>query len=236
MTATAIVSGLPTPPTPLQSALPTATLGLAVATGFATFFAPCAYPLLPGYVGYYLANDEATLGGAVVRGLAATVGALAVLGIVGGAVLAIGRPLASRVAVFEPVVGLLLVAVGLAVLAGWSPSIRVRLPARRRSVAGFALFGGVYAAAAAGCVVPVVLGVLARAAELSPAAGGVVVAVYALTAALPLLGVTLAAAAGSDVLRDLSRHVGSVERLAGGAMALAGLWQIWLSLTYAGYV
>ncbi|MFC4356750.1 cytochrome c biogenesis CcdA family protein [Halobium salinum] len=215
---------------------PAGTLSLAVATGLATFFAPCAYPLLPGYVGYYLTQEEATLRGALLRGVAATVGALVVLGAVGGAVLVAGRPLAERLALFEPVVGLLLFAVGVAVLLGRAPTLHLRLPARRRSVAGFALFGGVYAAAAAGCVVPLVLGVLSRAAVLPAAAGVATLAVYAVSAAAPLLGVTLLAASGSDVLRDLSGHVGSVQRLAGGVMALAGLWQVVIALRFLGVV
>ena len=31
-------------------------LGLAFSAGVATFFAPCAFPLLPGYVAYYLGH------------------------------------------------------------------------------------------------------------------------------------------------------------------------------------
>ena len=40
-------------------------LGFAFSAGVATFFAPCAYPLLPGYVAFYLgdAGPSATLGG-----------------------------------------------------------------------------------------------------------------------------------------------------------------------------
>jgi cytochrome c biogenesis protein CcdA len=31
-------------------------LGFALSAGAATFFAPCAYPLLPGYVAFYLGD------------------------------------------------------------------------------------------------------------------------------------------------------------------------------------
>jgi len=215
---------------------PAGALGLAVATGLATFFAPCAYPLLPGYVGYYLTQEEATLGGALVRGAAATLGALVTLGAVGAAMLAAGQSLAARIALLEPVVGLLLVGVGLAIVAGRAPTLHLPLPERRRSIAGFALFGGVYAAAAAGCVVPLVLGVVARAATLPPAAGAATLAAYAVSAAAPLLGVTLLAASGSDLLSGLSGRVGSVRRVAGGVMVVAGLWQVALALRFLGVI
>ena len=34
-------------------------LAFAASAGLATFFAPCAFPLLPGYVGYYLHESDA---------------------------------------------------------------------------------------------------------------------------------------------------------------------------------
>ena len=39
------------------------TVAFAVSAGVATFLAPCAYPLLPGYVGYYLSQEDADVVG-----------------------------------------------------------------------------------------------------------------------------------------------------------------------------
>ncbi|MFC6769716.1 cytochrome C biogenesis protein, partial [Natrinema soli] len=50
----------------------TASIVFALSTGVATFFSPCAYPLLPGYVGFYVSQtdgERASLGGALSRGL-----------------------------------------------------------------------------------------------------------------------------------------------------------------------
>ena len=61
---------------------PSALFGLAFSAGAATFFAPCAFPLLPGYVGYYLGKTgdgtpdgplSTRLGRAAVVGLLARV-------------------------------------------------------------------------------------------------------------------------------------------------------------------
>ncbi len=212
------------------------TLAFGVSAGLATFLAPCAYPLLPGYVGYYLRDDDATAGGAVVRGAAAAAGALLVLAALTGVVVSVGRSVASRLVYLEPVVGAALVVLGVAYLTDRAPEVRVGLPARRRSVAGFAAFGGTYALAAAGCVAPVFLGVVAQSFALPGGQAAAVLAGYAAAVALPLVGVTLVAAAGSDALRGLSRYVGSVQRLAGGAMVLAGLGQLALSATFLGVV
>lgn len=214
----------------------TGTLAFALSAGVATFFAPCAYPLLPGYVGYYLSQDEADLGGAVVRGGAATAGALAVLALVGWVLVSVGTRVVSRLTVLEPVVGVGLVALGLVVLSGRTPSVHLLLPEYRSSIGGFALFGGVYAVAAAGCVVPIVLGVVTQALTLPAEQAAAVVGVYAAAVSLPLLGVTLLSAVGSDAIRGLSRHVGSVQRVAALVMIVAGVAQVGVSLSYLGVV
>lgn len=212
------------------------TLAFGVSAGLATFLAPCAYPLLPGYVGYYLGDDDATAVGAAVRGAAAAAGALLVLAALTGVVVTVGRSVASRLVYLEPVVGAALVALGAAYLLDRAPELRVGLPARRRSIAGFAAFGGAYAVAAAGCVAPVFLGVVAQSLALPGAQAAAVLGGYASAVALPLVGVTLAAAVGSDAFRGLARHVGSVRRLAGVVMVLAGLGQLALSASFLGFV
>ncbi|MGM0591795.1 MAG: cytochrome c biogenesis CcdA family protein [Halobacteriota archaeon] len=210
------------------------TLTFAVSAGVATFFAPCAYPLLPGYVGYYLSREEADFRGALVRGVAATGGALGTLGIVGAGLLTVGHALVSRLVVLEPLVGVALVVLGGLLFVGRGPELRVVLPERRASVWGFVLFGAVYALAAAGCVVPVFLAVVTQSLTLPTGQAAVALAAYAGSVSLPLAGVTLLSAAGSDALRGLNRHLGSIQRVAAAIMILAGVWQIHLSLSYLG--
>jgi len=209
------------------------TLTFAVGAGLATFFAPCAYPLLPGYVGYTVREDT-DLGEAVVRGVAAAAGAVVVLVALGGLLLAAGRRLVRHLPLLEPLVGLALVVMGALLLTGRAPTVHLRLPARRRSVAGAAVFGGGYALAAAGCVVPVVLGVVTQSLTLSPPRAAAVLGGYAAATALPLTGVTLLSAVGSDAVRAWSDRIGTVHRLAAAAMLLAGVAQIVASLRYLG--
>lgn len=211
------------------------TVTFAVGAGLATFFAPCAYPLLPGYVGYAL-RDDTGLGGAAVRGLAASTGAVVVLVGLGGLLLAVGGRLARHLPLLEPLVGVVLVGLGLLLLTDRAPTLHLRLPERRSSVAGAAVFGGGYALAAAGCVVPVVLGVFTQALALAPSRAAVALGSYAAATALPLTGVTLLAAVGSDALRALSARVDTIRRLAAVLMILAGVAQVAASLRYLGVV
>ena len=95
---------------------------------------------------------------------------------------------------------------------------------------GFGVFGAVYAVAAAGCVVPLFVGVVAQALALPAAGATAVLGVYAAGVAAPLVGVTLLAGAGVDAWRDLGAHAGTAETLAGAVMVLAGLGQLYLSV------
>jgi cytochrome c-type biogenesis protein len=210
---------------------------VAFGAGVATFFSPCAYALLPGYVGYYLAASEGGKGrsplvGAALRGLAAVVGVIAVFAGIGLAVL-VARPVVRpAIGVLEPVVGVALVAFGVAVLADRGPSWHVSLPARRESVLGFAVFGAVYAVAAAGCVAPFVLAIVAEALTLSAGGAFLVLAAYTVGFAGLLLSATVAIAVGRDALFGrLANRQTLLHRTAGAALVLAGIGQLVLLVT-----
>ncbi|WP_435075397.1 cytochrome c biogenesis CcdA family protein [Halorubrum sp. HHNYT27] len=209
-------------------------LPFAVAAGVATFFSPCAYPLLPGYVGFYVNSvdaDDASVTGAGVRGLSAAVGVLATFALLAGATVRIGQSTLSNITVFETLVGGLLIVFGLLVVAGRAPSVSVSLPKRRSSVLGFGLFGAGYALAGAGCVAPVFLAVIARAIALPGDAAVLVLSVYAGVVAVLMAATTVATGVGliSNANRVMA-HAGSFKRLAGAVMVVAGIGQLYLSL------
>ena len=206
----------------------------AVTAGVATFFSPCAYPLLPGYVGFYVNSvdaDEASVTGAGVRGLAAAVGVLATFAVLAGATVRVGQSTLSNVAVFETLVGGLLVLFGLLVVAGRAPSVSVSLPKRRTSVFGFGLFGAGYALAGAGCVAPIFLAVVARAIALPGDVALLVLSVYAAVVAVLMAATTVATGVG--LIGNANRvmaHAGALKRVAGAVMVVAGIGQLYLSL------
>jgi cytochrome c-type biogenesis protein len=209
-------------------------VSFAVASGVATFFSPCAYPLLPGYVGFYVNQtdaDEVSIAGAGIRGIAAGIGVLATFGVLAGATVRVGHSTLSNITVFESLVGGLLVVFGLLVVAGRSPSITIPLPKRRASVLGFGFFGAGYALAGAGCVAPIFLAVIARSIALPADAAAVVVVTYAGVVAALLVATTVAT--GMGLLTNAGRlaaYSGQLKRLAGAVMVFAGLGQLYLAL------
>ncbi|WP_265107948.1 cytochrome c biogenesis protein CcdA [Halosolutus halophilus] len=210
------------------------TLAFALTAGVATFFSPCAFPLLPGYVGFYVSQTEgedASLGGAVSRGVVAGVGVLATFVALVGAAYWIGHATLSNVVLFEPLVGAILVVLGVLVVLDRAPSLSVRLPKRRSNVLGFGIFGAGYALAAAGCVAPLFIGVVGRALSYPPGMAALVVGTY--VGIVVLLMVSLTVATGMGLLAGSGRlvaHSTTLERFAGAVMIVAGIGQLYLAV------
>ncbi len=215
-------------------------LGFAFSLGLATFFAPCAFPLLPGYVAFYLGQGEERpdrlvprLQQAAVVGLLTSLGFFLVYAALAGVVSAVGAQALRNISVLELVVGALLIVLGTAMAAGRLKldQLSVPLPERRRSPASFVGFGVVYAAAAAGCTAPLFIGLAGVALAGGPVGAIATFAAYAVGMSVLMILVTGLTALGRDqVLRRLSRNTGLINRVAGGVLAVAGLYQIYLFL------
>lgn len=213
---------------------PGVTLAFAFGAGLTTFAAPCVFPLLPGYVGYYADQHG---GRETLRpfrqGLAAAAGVLGVFGGLTAAVYALDTSVISSLDGLEPLAGGVLVALGAVTLAGYAPSVHVELPARRDTTLGVFLFGGVYAVAAAGCTVPILLAVVAQALAMAPFSGAVVLSAYAGGVALPMVVATVAVGYGADMLTGgAGVSSATLTRLAGTVMLAAGAVQVLNGLSF----
>ncbi|SDR42330.1 cytochrome c biogenesis protein CcdA [Natronobacterium texcoconense] len=208
----------------------------ALAAGIAAFFSPCSYALLPGYVGYYVSatgEEQPPLGGTIVRGLAAAAGAVVVLGVLSVVALLAGETLQGILPALEYGVGIALIAVGGWILYGGPGAVHAVLPKRRSSIWGFAIFGGMYAIAATGCVLPLFLGIVFQSLTLSTAAGAVVLGAYVVGFGVLLLAVTVATAVGYAVSAGrLAGHVDRIVRLGGLVLILAGIGQLYVVGAY----
>lgn len=205
-------------------------VALAAGAGVATFFSPCTYALLPSYVGFYVASveqEEAPVGGALLRGAAAAVGVVTSFAVLSVAAFEVADALERHLDLVENAVGVLLVFLGLLTLTGSRLGWSVTLPRRRASVAGFLGFGAVYAAAAAGCVAPVFLGVVLQATTYGGSGAAVVLGTYASTFAVLMLGATVATAVGHGI--GFERVEGYRElavKAAGALLVVGGVVQI----------
>lgn len=207
-------------------------LSVAVAAALATFFAPCAYALLPGYVGYTthrVAGDGT--GKLLLRGLVAGGGVLVALGGMVLLIVTVGTYVIPAIEIIEIGVGIAIAAFGVLVLLQRGPTFHVPLPNRPSDLTGFGLFGAGYAIASVGCVLPVFLAVTGIAMTASPSAASAVLGTYVGLVVVLMVAVTIAAGLGAESL--LERFRGStpwVRRIAGVVLILAGIGQVYVAL------
>lgn len=206
------------------------TATFALGAGVLTFFSPCVYALLPGYVGYYVANVDAKstpLAGALARGTTASLGALGTFAVLSVVALAAGEVLERFLPVFEYLVGAFLVVFGVLVLYKGAFSLTVTLPERQETLLGFGVFGAMYALAATACVLPLFLSVSLVAVEFSVAGTLLVLGAYATSFAALMVATTVMTALGQERLfSQFSGHAGALSKVAGVVLVCAGLLQV----------
>jgi cytochrome c-type biogenesis protein len=206
------------------------TATFALGAGVVTFFSPCVYALLPGYVSYYVANvdsESAPLAGALARGGAASLGALGTFAVLSVLAFLAGEVLEQFLPVFEYLVGGLLVVFGILVIQKGALSASVTLPERQESVLGFGFFGAMYAMAATACVLPLFLSVSVVSVEFSIVGTVLVLGAYAGSFALLMIAATVMTALGQETLLNrFSGHAGTLSKVAGVVLICAGLVQI----------
>ena len=230
-------------------------LSLSFSAGTATFFAPCAFPLLPGYLSYFLSDTaSAAVGGdgsptggddpsdsrliarlsnplarAGVVSIAAAFGMTLVYVSLAGTTITLGAAALADIAVLELVVGSVFVLGGGAMALGWKVDRSlVELPERRRSLGGFFIFGVLYAAAAAGCTAPLFIAVVARGIAAGPSVGVGLALAYALGMSVVLIAVTVGSALGGvSLVSMISRHTKTIYRLSGGLLVVSGVAEIY---------
>jgi cytochrome c-type biogenesis protein len=142
--------------------------------GTAALFSPCAFPLFPAYITWYLALDDRagatsrvwrSLGYGAVCGL----GAIVFFLLIGLGLSALGGAFSSYLISAKPVVALILVGVGVVMLTdrslpvpAWiSGGTRLTAPAaERRPLASLFLYGFGYGLASTGCTLPIYVGLV----------------------------------------------------------------------------
>lgn len=216
-----------------------ADLGLAAAFtfGMVATVNPCALPMLPAYLGWFISGDEATrptpvaVTRAVVVALTVSAGFIAVFGAFGVLVTAASTEVEAITPWVTPVVGLALAVMGAVLLSGRT----IRLPIPRldrtgggRGLAAMFLYGVSYAVVSVSCSIQLFVAHVATSfgtdwstglARLGAFAVGFTLVIVALS-----MAVTVARGSASTFVRHASQHVG---RVSGALFLLTGIYLIW---------
>lgn len=225
---------------------------LAFGAGLLATVNPCGFALLPGFLSFYLGADDTghAPAGTLARarqgfsvGLVLS-GAFSAVFIITGLVVTAGlRQVLNALPWVAFAIGVLLLALGLAMLAGrrisllsaarWRPGVE-----QRSGYSRVAAFGVAYALASLSCTLAVFLVVVGQALTVSGVAQTLAVfGAYAAGSASVLLALSVSAALAKGALaRAVRRLAPVVNRLAGGLLVASGLYLIayWLPALGAG--
>lgn len=218
----------------------TALLALAFAAGMLAPVNPCGFALLPAWITQTLGDTHTRplalrLAHGLRAGLALSLGFAGTLAALGLIVSAGARALITAAPWLGMATGALLLLLGLAMLTGRTP--RLRLPARvtkprMHHITGMGrmvAFGAGYAAASLACTLGVLLAVIAQAQAAASYAGLLAVfAAYAAGSATVLMlvsaGTAIAGAAIGRRIAGLARHS---DRIAAAVLVMTGAYLTW---------
>src|SRR3954466_15363528 len=208
-------------------------LALAFTTGMVATVNPCGFAMLPAYLSFFLGveQDRGSISRARVVGPARAAGCVATFAVIGLVVSRVTRSVYDVAPWVSLVIGGALILVGVLMLRGFDPSVRLpRLDKGGRSggLRSMTVFGVSYAVASIGCELPVFLVAMSGAFGKNLVTGAVYFVFFGLgfAAILVTLTITLALARQS-LVTTMRRVLPYVNRIAGGLLVLAGAYVAW---------
>jgi cytochrome c-type biogenesis protein len=210
---------------------------LAFSAGMVAAFNPCGFSLLPAYIGAFVAGDEVAerTDQRIIRAIgvagAVSVGFILVFASAGLIIGSLTGEARRQLPWITIVIGGLLIAAGVATVAGWKPTIAIRGPrlsTGSNSPRVMVGYGATYAIASLSCTIGPFLAVTGTALSRSPVEGIATYVAYALGMGLIILVLSIASAVAHSTVATHMRRLSRVAPKVGGAlMVLAGGYAIW---------
>jgi cytochrome c-type biogenesis protein len=209
---------------------------LAFTNGMVAAVNPCGFAMLPAYLAFFLGleGDERTdrrrdLPRAVIVSAVLTLGFAIVFGLVGAVVSHFSSTVIDYASYVTVVIGVGLVALGVAMVAGFQPNLalpKLDRGAGSRELGSVLLFGISYAIASLGCTMPLFLATVASTFTRESYVSGVATfVVYSLGMGLVVTFLTVAIAlAHQGVVRGLRHALPYVHLAAAVLMLLMGAY------------
>jgi len=213
-----------------------AQLSLAFIAGALAFLSPCALPMLPGYISYYLSSSVAgkRLVNGILLSFLMSVGFLIVFLIVGIIPSMMAFESLKLVWLAVPVLGFALIIIGL--LTFWT-TLMNRLPSLGLGIEGagpfsFLTYGFAYGVASLGCSLPIFLIVVLQSVSAKSFVDVIWLFVaYGAGAAVLIIPLTITLTLAKDLLHTwLLAAMPLLKKANGVVLILAGMYMLYTSL------
>ncbi len=210
-------------------------VGLAFVAGVSSFFAPCSVGLIPAYMGFLLQRQNAEGHASTIpAGLQTAAGIVSLYGVLAVVLWIFQDALGGIIPILGPVVGGLLVLLGLLMLIGfdWEGVAKRLGMGKVDGRRGFFAFGVGYGLAAFGCTGPIFLPILIAGFAQGTVMGFLAFIMYALAVASFVVFAAYLVGAGQQTrLRRLLSHTKTITRVSALLLIGAGAYLIWFDLT-----
>ncbi len=217
-----------------------AQIGLAFTAGLLGFMSPCALPMLPSYVAYYLnLEEDAGKVNRTVRAVefaaATIIGFLTVfaaLGLIPS--LAIGM-VSLSISVITPIIGVALIGLGVITFQGRIlvnfPQVGLSAPSSTGTFS-FYIYGVGYGLASLSCSFPIFLLVVLQSAVVGgPVEAILLLTIYGLGAGALLVPITIAVSLSKDLMhRKLMSVLPHIRKLNAAVLIAAGFYMLLSSM------
>jgi cytochrome c-type biogenesis protein len=204
---------------------------LALVSGVLVLLSPCSYPLLPGYVVYYL-GSKVSGGRAIQGGLACGMGLVTVFSTLGLATYSFGSALLKSLPFTNLVAVAAIGLLGVSLLLGINlPSIPINIHASKKAgLLGFFLYGVTYAVASMACSGPIFISIMLYALTAGDFFDGFTIFLaFSLGMCMPLLATTvLVATAKSFIVRKITGATSIVQRASGVMLIVLAVYLYFL--------
>lgn len=214
-------------------------LAYAFGVGMVATFNPCGFAMLPAYLSYFLGLEgeqdeaaDASILRALAVGASMTAGFLVVFGVLGLVLEPALTTVNRRLPWVTILLGVVLIAIGVAMLAG--RTISVRLPRfgrgpESRELSSVFLFGISYALVSLSCTLSLFTAAISTTVQDENLIVGILAFLaYGLGMGLVLMVITLAIAlARQSLVRNLRRVLPYINRVSGALLVLAGLYVVY---------
>jgi cytochrome c-type biogenesis protein len=215
-------------------------LVVAFGAGLASAASPCLLPLYPAFLAYLTGATGADAGTGGSRrvsgflGLAVLLGLLTSMMLIGLVVFLVAVPMGRILGFAIPFIDFLLIALGVMLLAGINPFMRVRsirVPGARGPLSQAYVYGMFLGPIALPCAGPFLVALLVVSVGAAESVGALATFfVFGLGFGLPLVLLSVLARARQDtVVRFLARHHRKIEIISGVLLIGAGIWDLWIN-------
>ncbi len=202
--------------------------------GVFALFSPCGFPMLPGYISYYM-GTKTSLGRAIPGGIACTLGLVTIFSIIGALATALGGLLSVYIPLLEIVAGIFTIFLGIIIMFELKYPIfglPIKAP-KQKGFIGLFLYGIAYGMATLGCSAPIFFSILSYAIAAGSILQGIVTfIVYAIGMGLPLLIVTvLIVKTKKFILTRIVRLIPLIQKISGMVLVFIGIYLIYFYIT-----